>query len=971
MDVQTRIDLLHPFKFIPAIPRLDPKIYLYKIIHGILFGFNDWQKEIFRGDPAKNQTFTGLIHIHVEGRDLIIERDFETNFVAFVSLRGNRLRTLYQGKDIILNGSHKVYLKSIRNLIPDLFGHLNKIFHDLSFAQVSHEPMEHRMEALLLPPSEKSETTESVHPALKLYVPQKETKRAADSIVVEHPYLFYEIFNKANKPIFLWAVNADLTPGHCIEANRAACELAGLSLDELRKLTFVDLKSERFKERMPKLLKELIQKGQLYFEAENVNKDGKIIPVAIDAHTFFIENQRVILSIVEDISQRKRIEADLKSSNEKYKALFDNAKNAVLLMDGANILDCNRAMEKILQMPKEKITGKNLADFCSSVIQKNKPVGGSQEIIENYVNEVLQTGKKCFECQFSADGKIVATAEVCLGALTLQGKTYIQAIIEDITEYRKMEEELFARNLQFQNFFDNALVGIWQIHFSQPISIDQEPREIARQIMKRGQITECNQTFLKMYQFENAEEILGKTLYFFITNEEKALENLTHFVENNFKIELMETVEKDRNGQPRYLQNSYVGYVKDGQLLWMWGLQIDVTEKKQLEEQFLQSQKMEAIGMLAGGIAHDFNNILTVINGYSDMLMRHMDADDPLMKYVSHIRKAGERASHLTGQLLSFSRKQVFQTKVMNLNDVISGMISMIQRIIGEHIEIVTRLASNLGLIKFDENKIEQIIMNMIVNAKDAMPNGGKLFIETRNVFLDEEYCSRHPEAKPGDYVLLSLTDTGHGMSEDVLQHIFEPFFTTKEKGSGTGLGLATVYGIVKQAEGHISVHSQEGQGTTFFIYFPKSTEINQEPVSEEIPQIFLNDLKGEETILVVEDDHTVRQVVVETLANYGYHILEATNGSEALEIYSLNSHKIDLVISDVVMPQMDGREFRKKILQTNPNCKFIFMSGYTDTTIMNFDELQSVEYLQKPFKLTELLRKVRSMFSKKSELTF
>jgi CheY-like chemotaxis protein len=276
-----------------------------------------------------------------------------------------------------------------------------------------------------------------------------------------------------------------------------------------------------------------------------------------------------------------------------------------------------------------------------------------------------------------------------------------------------------------------------------------------------------------------------------------------------------------------------------------------------------------------------------------------------------------------------------------------------------------------LGLIKFDKNKIEQIIMNMIVNAKDAMPNGGKLFIETRNVFLDEEYCSRHPEAKPGDYVLLSLTDTGHGMSEDVLQHIFEPFFTTKEKGSGTGLGLATVYGIVKQAEGHISVHSQEGQGTTFFIYFPKSTEINQEPVSEEIPQIFLNDLKGEETILVVEDDHTVRQVVVETLANYGYHILEATNGSEALEIYSLNSHKIDLVISDVVMPQMDGREFRKKILQTNPNCKFIFMSGYTDTTIMNFDELQSVEYLQKPFKLTELLRKVRSMFSKKSELTF
>ncbi len=941
------------------------KLFLYKAIHGILFGFNEWQKEFFRGDPQKNRTFTGLIFARAGKRDILIDRDFETNFVAFVVVHENRFKTIYQGKDVLINGTHRVYLNSIKAFIPEFYDQLNLLF------STSFQAPQNQDQSLAVPKAVPDEGTfvtgeSEIHPPnLRLYVPLHKRHFLGESIVLQYPHLFFEVFNKANKPIFLWSVKPNMTPGPCILANKAACELTGYSLQELKGLTFADLKSPHTRDNMSQLLQELIAKGQLNVEMENVTKDGRIIPVSVDAHTFFIEEQRVILSIVEDISQRKLMEEKLKNSHEKYKALFENARNAVLLLDKTKILDCNPAMESFIGLPKDQIIGREFDRFCLQVIPEATEVKAK---LKDFIQIALTGGRKCFHCKFQNKQGQTIIGDVCLTPLHLQGKYYVQAIIHDLTEFYAVKEELRNRNLQFENFFRNALVGIWRIEFNDPIPVDLPPKEIAQKILHSGTISECNQAFLDMYHISNVEEIIGKAPVYFSTDSQTSVERLIEFVENNFTIDFMETVEKDVKGEFRYFNNSFVGHVQEGKLYWMWGMQIDITEKKKLEEQFLQSQKMEAIGMLAGGIAHDFNNILTVINGYSDMLLRKMDPDNPLLKYITHIRRAGERASHLTKQLLSFSRKQVFQTRTINLNGVISNMISMIQRIIGEHIEIITRLSSNLAPIKFDESKIEQIIMNMIVNAKDAMENGGKLFIETRNVYLDDEYCERHPEAKPGEYVLLSIMDTGHGMSEDVLEHIFEPFFTTKDKGSGTGLGLATVYGIVKQANGHISVRSQEGQGTTFFLYFPKSAERDTELLAETENLVLLDELKGHETILVVEDDETVRQVIVETLTNHGYHIMEAVNGNEALEIYALHAHKIDLIISDVVMPQMNGKKFRQKILETNPHCKFIFMSGYTDTSIMDFDELDSVDFLQKPFKLTELLHKLRIIFNKSSQ---
>ncbi len=942
------------------------KLFLYKAIYGILFGFNEWQKEYFRGDPKKNRTFTGFIRAEIDDKEVLIDRDFETDFIAFVLVQNKRFKTIYQGKDHLLNGSHRVYLNSIKAFIPRFFDHLNEL---LSGNTLEDELIDESIEILKAVPDDpdlfNEEATGARTPNLRLYIPEHKRTIVGESVVLRYPHLFFEVFSKANKPIFLWEVKPDMSPGPCILANKAACEMTGYSMEELKSLTFTDLKSPASKHKMQELLKELIAKGQLNIELENVTKDGRVIPVNVDAHTFFIEGQRVILSIVEDISQRKQMEEKLKNSHEKYKALFENARNAVLLLDKTKILDCNPAMETFIGLPKDEIIGKNLEDFCVEIISETTEVNAK---LKNFIQIVLTGGRKCFQSKFKHGNDKTIIGDVCLTPLRLQEKYYVQAIIHDLTEFYKVKEELKNRNIQFENFFNNTLVGIWRVAFPEPIPIDLPAETIAEKILREGKFTECNHAFLEMYQIEDSNEIIGHTPEELSTDFSQSINRITEFVKNDFKADLVENVEKSPNGQLRFFNNSFVGHVQDGKLHWVWGLQIDVSEKKKLEEQFLQAQKMEAIGMLAGGIAHDFNNILTVINGYSDMLIRKMDPDNPLLKYITHIRRAGERASHLTSQLLSFSRKQVFQTKSINLNKIISNMISMIQRIIGEHIEIITRLSTNIDLIKFDESKIEQIIMNMIVNAKDAMPTGGKLFIETRNVYLDDEYCERHPEAKPGEYVLLSITDTGHGMTDEVLEHIFEPFFTTKEKGSGTGLGLATVYGIIKQANGHISVRSQEGQGTTFFLYFPRSAETEAEVVTTDEGTILLNELKGNETILVVEDDETVRQVVVETLSNHGYHVIEATNGNEALEIYALHADKIDLIISDVVMPQMDGKKFRKKILETNPECKFIFMSGYTDTSVMGFDELDSVEYLQKPFKLTELLRKLRIIFNKSAQ---
>lgn len=411
-----------------------------------------------------------------------------------------------------------------------------------------------------------------------------------------------------------------------------------------------------------------------------------------------------------------------------------------------------------------------------------------------------------------------------------------------------------------------------------------------------------------------------------------------------FTVETIISPVRDENG-------TIVNYVST---------QRDVTRELQLEEQYNQAQKMEAIGQLTGGIAHDFNNLLTAINGFAELLYMRLPSDDPHQKLAANILHSGQQAAGLVRQLLAFSRKQLIEPKIVDLNGVVNNMGEMLKRIIGEDIDLKTNLSPSLWAVKVDPTQIEQVIANLVVNARDAMPAGGRLTIETTNMVLDKKYVAGHLGTQPGEHVLLAVSDTGVGMSKEVQTRIFEPFFTTKEKGKGTGLGLATVFGIVQQSGGNIWVYSEEGQGTTFKIYLPRAKEAIQALVPAEVVQKMPH---GSETILLVEDDMAVRNLVRHILKEVGYTLLEAQDAQEAQHLAARYSGAIHLLLTDVVMPHMSGKALADQLVQIRPQLKILFMSGYTNNAIAHHGVLDpDVNFLQKPFTSTALAQKVRAV---------
>jgi len=525
--------------------------------------------------------------------------------------------------------------------------------------------------------------------------------------------------------------------------------------------------------------------------------------------------------------------------------------------------------------------------------------------------------------------------------------THFVSIQQDITQRKQAEAALSRTEEKYRTIFENAVDGIYQA-------------------TPEGKFTSVNPAMVRILGYKSQEELAAH----------RVESDSRRYVDPNCHEKLKATLaekgvvvgfecEVYRKDLSKLWISQNVRAIRDesGNVLVHEGSIEDITERKTLEEQFRQAQKMEAVGKLAGGVAHDFNNLLTAIIGYSDLNLQQLRPGDPLRSDIEEIKKAGQRASSLTRQLLAFSRKQVLEPRVLDLNHTVSDMHKMLQRLIGEDIQLETVLDAALGSVKADPGQLEQVLMNLAVNARDAMPDGGKLTIETANVELDQHYASDHVMVKPGPHVMLAISDTGCGMDRQTQARIFEPFFTTKAIGHGTGLGLSTVYGIVKQSGGSIWVYSEVGKGTTFKIYLPtvdeKVREFEQTAARAEFP-------RGTETILLAEDDETVRKLTTVVLRTQGYQVLEAVNGDAALSICERFEGEIHLLLSDVVMPEMSGRELVHRLAGMRPEMRVLYMSGYTANAMIQQGGLQGkVNFLQKPFTPSALAQKVREILGK------
>jgi PAS domain S-box-containing protein len=513
----------------------------------------------------------------------------------------------------------------------------------------------------------------------------------------------------------------------------------------------------------------------------------------------------------------------------------------------------------------------------------------------------------------------------------------------DTTAHKVTEAALLERERVYQSTFDEALIGLAQTSLEGRFLLVN--RRLCDLLGYTPEELRALDFMTISHPDEVAEDVVAKERLIAgaidrYTREKRYRRKDGSFVWTNLTVSLHRHV----SGDPNY----FVATIED------------ITERKRAEEEARQLHKMEAIGRLAGGIAHDFHNLLTVIVGYADLVLNELKADDPIRRDVQEIGAAGKSAASLTGQLLAFSRKQMLQPLVLDLNTVVSRMTALLRRLIGEHIRFEWRPEKALDRVRADPGQIEQVILNLALNARDAMPRGGTLSIETANVELDAAHASDHPGAAVGHHVMLAISDTGVGMDRAVQERVFEPFYTTKELGKGTGLGLATVYGIIKQSGGSIFVYSEPEHGTTFKILLPRAEQVAEVVSVQPRPSWALG---GSETILLVEDQPEARAVARASLARHGYTVLEASQGEEALQIVQDHNQEIHLLLTDVVMPAMSGHELAQRLLQRRPHVRVLYTSGYTDDATVQRDVIESgVAFIQKPFTPADLLRKVREV---------
>ena len=641
-----------------------------------------------------------------------------------------------------------------------------------------------------------------------------------------------------------------------------------------------------------------------------------------------------IAGVVSDVTDRKRAEESLRVSEQRARTLFDTVNLLVLGLNAEGRVDyVNPYFLRLTGYTRDEVLGQVWTERFLPQAQQSSMRAVFLELLEREFHPYYQNPivTKVGEERMIAWNNTVLRDP--------QGRpTGTLSIGEDITERQRSEQVIRQLTL----------------------AVEQSPAGVLI-TDTTGTIQYVNRKFTELTGY-SANEAVGHNPRLFKSDKtppELHRELWDRITAGEQWRGMMQNRHKDGH---LWWNSAIISPIRDsnGTVTHFLAMQQDVTAQRQLEDQFRQAQKMEAVGRLAGGVAHDFNNLLTVISSYSELLIQDLPEEDEARRSdLGLIRKAATDAAGLTRQLLAFSRQQVLELRVVDLNTIVTGAGKMLQRVIGEDITLAIVLAPNLGWVKADAGQIEQVIMNLAVNARDAMPDGGRLTIETANADLDESYSLEHPAVPPGRYVQIVVTDTGVGMTDETKRRIFEPFFTTKELGKGTGLGLATVYGIVKQSNGFVWVYSEPGQGATFKVYLPQVHEAGARNTSDaaEPPA------RGTETVLLAEDAAPVRNVARQVLERYGYTVLEAPNGRAALDIVAKHHGPIQLLLTDVVMPEMSGRQLADQLTSQRPEIKVLFVSGYTDDSVVRHGVLEAgIAYLQKPFTPDSLARKVRAV---------
>ncbi len=696
-----------------------------------------------------------------------------------------------------------------------------------------------------------------------------------------------------------------------------------ISRNELLKMSLLDFEAPEDAAIALKMMAQLKAEKHAVWEGVHVNKTGLRIPVEISNHLVDMAGETAVLCTVRDITARKQLEENLERERALLLTLINNLPDYVSVKDTeSRVLITNTANARVMGLKTaQDAVGKTDLDFYPRP-EAAKYIADEQVILRTgtaLINKEEESTDRKGNARWTLTTKVpLRDAQGRVTGLVCTGR--------DITE-RKEAEERIQDLARFT---------------------DEDPYPVLR-VSPDGVIHYENQScrsLLASWSGAQGGRIpsrhMPELLQAWSSGEKRIIE--TQEEEKVFELTIAPILSR--------------GYIN------LYGR--DVTEERSLSEKLLQAQKMEAIGRLAGGIAHDFNNLLTVIGGYCALIREETAEGSAMRAQVDEIKRAAKQAAALTTQLLAFSRKQVLIPRVINPSALVRAVENILSRLVGEDIELRTFLHPDAGNIKADPGQIEQVLMNLVVNARDAMPEGGKLTIEISNRTLDDAYASEHPGTRAGEYVRLAVSDTGHGMDREVLSHVFEPFFTTKEKGKGTGLGLSTVYGIVKQSNGYITCYSEPGKGTSFTIYFPRTAESRDRAAA---PIGDLATLRGTETILLVEDEEMVRRFTQTLLESNGYTVIGVPGGKEALAVIEKQKCKVAMLVTDVVMPQMSGRELAQKLLRTCPKVKVLFVSGYTGNSIVHRGMLDpGIDFIQKPFDSREFLAKIREILNKPTE---